>query len=282
VGRVKQGDRTDPEILAGLTIGLGHHTTADVQLQRSAGQDGVRAEIRKSLGTANGLGYSLQTDSLTDTHSSTVQYQTSFGRYEIAADPQHLRDATGSISGGLVYIGGALIPTRPLKDSFALARVGVPNVRVFASNQEIGRTNRRGDLLVTSLLAHYANELHIADKDIPMDYEVGDTNVTVVPPTRGGVLANFPVKLLQSFAGRVQMIIIGEPFPPSLGLVDVNAAGETMTLPLGREGEFYVENISPGTYPAQLNIGVVTCKFNLVIPSTEAAFTDLGVISCVP
>jgi len=104
----------------------------------------------------------------------------------------------------------------------------------------------------------------------------------VVPPTRGGVLARFPVKRLQSFTGRVQMIIIGEPFPPSLGLVEVNAAGETITLPLGREGEFYAENIAPGTYPAQLNIGVVSCKFNLVIPSTEAAFTDLGVISCVP
>ena len=103
---------------------------------------------------------------------------------------------------------------------------------MFASNQEIGRTNRRGDLLVTSLLAHYANELHIADKDVPMDYEVGDTNVTVVPPTRGGVLANFPVKRLQSFSGKVQMIIIGEVFPPSLGLVDVNAAAETMTLAL--------------------------------------------------
>jgi outer membrane usher protein len=282
VGRVKQGQRTDPEILLGLTVGLGHNTTSDVQAQRSGGEEGVRAEIRRPLGTTNGFGYALQSDTVTDTHFSSVQYQTSFGRYELSADPERVRTGTASIAGGVVYIGGALLPTRPIQDSFALARVGVPNVRIFASNQEIGRTNGRGDLLIPNLLAHYANELRIEDKDIPMEYEVSGTNVTVVPPTRGGVLAAFPVRRLQSYTGKVRLMIIGEPFAPALGIVDVNAPGGTINLPLGHEGEFYAENISPGRYPAELRIGVVSCKFDLVIPTTETALTDLGVLSCVP
>ena len=281
VGRVTQSGRSDPEFLLGITLSLGRDTTGDVQFQRSFGQDGVRAEIRRPLGTGNGFGYALQNDTTFNTRFASLQYQTSFGRYEISADPEKPREATATISGGLVYMGGVLIPTRPLLDSFALARVGVPGVRVFASNQEIGRTNSRGDLLVPNLLGHYVNDLRIDDKDIPMDYQVEGTSVTVVPPTRGGVIAAFPVKRLQSYTGKVRLMIIGEPFTPALGTL-VLKSGDGLTLPLGHEGEFYAENLTPGRYPAELRIGVVACNFDLVIPATGAPITDLGVLSCVP
>jgi outer membrane usher protein len=279
VGRVTQNGQSDQELLLGITVSLGFHTTADVQFQRSFGEDGVRAEIRRPLGTANGFGYALQTDTTFDTRFSSLQYQTSFGRYEIAADPEEPREATATIAGGLVYMGGALIPTRPLLDSFALARVGVPGVRVFASNQEIGKTNSRGDLLIPNLLGHYANDLRIEDRDVPLDYEVKGTNVTVVPPTRGGVIASFPVSRLQSYTGKMRMNIIGEPFTPSLGAIIVKAANAEF--PLGHEGEFYIENLSAGRYPAELYVGKISCKFDLMIPASNLPLTDLGVLSCV-
>ena len=50
-------------------------------------------------------------------------------------------------SGSIVGIGGRLFATRPVDQSFALVRVpGVPDVRAYLSNQEIGRTNGHGDL----------------------------------------------------------------------------------------------------------------------------------------
>ncbi len=282
VGRIEQDGQTNPEFLMGLTVGLGHMTTADVQAQRIAGKDGVRAEVRRPLGTANGFGYAVQTDTVSDTQFTSVQYQTSFGRYEVFADPNKPREATASVAGGLVVVGGAFLPSRPIQDSFALARVGVPGVRVFASNQQIGRTNSRGDLLIPNLLAHYANDLRIEDKDVPLDYEVSGTNVTVVPPTRGGIVAQFPVRPLRSYTGRVRLMIVGEPFTPALGLLELKVGDATETLPLGHEGEFYAENLTPARYPAQLRIGRVTCTFTLTIPASDQVVTDLGVISCVP
>ncbi len=281
-GTVDRNGKRDPEILAGFTLSIGHATTADVLLERTEGRDGIRTELRRPLTQANGLGYSLQSDTIVDRRFAAVQYQTSYGRYEIATDPRETDNTTYSIAGGLVAIGHHIMPSRPVQDSFALARVGVPGVRVFASNQEVGRTTASGDLLIPNLLPHYQNLLRINDKDIPIEYEVSGTELTVVPPSRGGVIAAFPVRRLRSYSGTMRFMIIGQPFVPSLGQVELRVGEKTLTLSLGRNGEFYVEDLTPGTYPARLLIGRVECSFRLVLPVTDAASTDLGVIPCVP
>lgn len=281
-GTVEQNNRRDPEVMLGVTISLGNNTTADVLVQRAHGQDGVRAEVRKPLTLANGYGYTLQNDSISDARLVSLQYQTSFGRYEIASDPRNSDLTTYAISGGLVTLGHRIIPSRAVQDSYALARVGVPGVRIFASNQEVGKTTASGDLLIPYLLPHYLNVLRIDDKEVPIDYEVAGTEVTVVPPSRGGVVAQFPVRKLHSYTGTMRFLIIGQPFVPSLGQVEVKRGDSTLTLSLGRGGEFYTEDLSPGKYPARLLIGKVHCDFRLDIPSSDASTTDLGVISCAP
>ena len=265
-----------------MTIALSHGTTADVLVQRSEGQDGVRAEIRKPLTLANGYGYTLQNDTISDARLVALQYQTSFGRYEIDADPRNSDLTSYSIAGGLVSIGRRIIASRAVQDSYALARVGVPGVRIFAGNQEVGRTTAGGDLLIPNLLPHYLNVLRIDDKDIPIDYEVAATEVTVVPPSRGGVIGRFRVRRLHSYTGTMRFMIIGQPFVPSLGQIEVRNGDQPLTLSLGRDGEFYVEDLTPGSYPARLLIGKVQCDFRLEIPKAEASTTDLGVISCAP
>jgi outer membrane usher protein len=281
-GTVEQNNKREPEYRLGVTIALSHSTTADVLVQRSEGQDGVRAEIRKPLTLANGYGYTLQNDTISDVRLVSLQYQSSFGRYEIDADPRNSDLTSYSIAGGLVSIGRRVIASRAVQDSYALARVGVPGVRIFAGNQEVGRTTGGGDLLIPNLLPHYLNVLRIDDKDIPIDYEVAETEVTVVPPSRGGVIGRFPIRRLHSYTGTVRFMIIGEPFVPSLGQIEVRNGDQPLTLSLGRNGEFYVEDLTPGSYPARLLIGKVHCDFRLTIPTAEASTTDLGVISCAP
>ncbi len=281
-GTVETNGKRQPELIAGFTMSLGNATTGDILAQRSNGRSGVRAEVRRPLSTANGYGYALSEDSLSDTRLVTLQYQTSFGRYELDADPSNANQTAYSIAGGLVSIGHRFLASRPVQDGYALARVGVPGVRIFASNQEVGRTTSSGDLLIPNLLPHYLNVLRIDDKDIPIDYEIAGTEVTVVPPSRGGVVAAFPIRRLRSYTGTIRFMIIGEPFVPSLGQVEVKRGDSPLTLSLGRAGEFYAEDLTPGSYPARLLIGQVHCDFRLVIPTSDSATTDLGVIPCVP
>ena len=283
VGTARRAGRTQPEILLGFTLALGGSTTVSGQLQRSAGEDSAHGEVRKPLTRANGYGYTLQSDTLTGQQLAILQYQTSFGRYELDVDPKRAGDAAYTASGGLVLFGGTARATRAVEDGFALARVGVPGVRVFASNQEVGRTDHNGDLLLSNLLPHYSNELRISDKDVPMEYEVAGTIVLVVPPTRGGVIATFPVHKLRSYTGKMNFLIVGQSYTPGLGEIVVErGSAPPLVLSLGRAGEFYVEDLDPGTYKARLRIGRVHCDFPLVLPPSDAGLTDLGVVSCAP
>ena len=106
--------------------------------------------------------------------------------------------------------------------------------------------------------------------------------VSVYPhDARGGVVAKFPLHRIRSYTGKVIFMIIGQPYTPSLGEVDVHTKGAApRTLSLGRNGEFYVDDLDPGTYRASLRIGKVGCDFNHVLPATDAAVNDLGVIEC--
>ncbi len=282
LGQTRRNGVTEPEVLLGLTLSVGRFTTANAQLQQSEGQEQTIFQVRRPLGLSNGYGYSVQSDSVTGSQLASLQYQTSFGRYELTANSKTARDAAYNIAGGVVFLGGSIRPTRPVEDGFALARVGVPGVQVFSSNQPIGRTDRFGDLLVSNLLPHYQNELSISDKDIPMEYEITGTQVVVVPPTRGGVIAAFPVHRLHSYNGRVSFMIVGQPYSPGLGEIVVERPNGNVTLSLGNNGEFYVEDLDPGTYKARLRIGKVRCDFPLVLPKTDAALMDLGVITCAP
>jgi outer membrane usher protein len=49
---------------------------------------------------------------------------------------------------------------------------------------------------------------------------------------------------------------------------------------IGRDGEFYVENISPGTYPATISYRGEECNFDLVVPASDQMFIDVGEVTC--
>ena len=107
--------------------------------------------------------------------------------------------------------------------------------------------------------------------------------VYVVPPTRGGVVAVFPVHKLRSYTGTMNLMIIGHPFAPGLGEIVVERkSGPPLVLSLGRAGEFYVEDLDPGTYKARLRVGKVHCDLPLVLPQSDAGLTELGDVSCAP
>ena len=100
-----------------------------------------------------GVGYGYQLRAEDGPHASVngvARYQGAHGRYELRQDTIGAESTTTvSAMGAIVGIGGGVFATRPVEQSFALVRVpGVEGVRAFASHQEIGKTGRRGDLLV--------------------------------------------------------------------------------------------------------------------------------------
>jgi outer membrane usher protein len=258
------------------TITLGY----DYQSQRGGSESLI---VQKPLPVGPGYGFRVQGQMGSSTRvASTVEYQNRYGFYE--ADYEHLSGhhaTTLTAAGGVTLLGGRVFATRPIQDAYALLRTGVPNVTGSLSNQEVGQTDARGDLLVPNLLSYYGNQLDIADKDIPLEYQVDATRKVVGPPYRGGALVNFPVHRMQAFTGTLVIDADGSVLVPARGHMTVTANGKPYDSPLGRNGEFYLENVPGGRHPALVEFKQGQCTFTMEVPETKDAYVRLGTVRCV-
>lgn len=267
---------------AGVTVQMGH-VTASTAVVRDA--DGARSvvEAQQPLPVGTGYGFHLRTENgPRDAISGAAQYQGRFGRYELrreALDGQY--HSRLSAAGALVGIGGRMFASRPVQSSFALVRVpGVKGVRGFASHQEVGRTDGRGNLLIPDLQPYYGNILNIADADIPLEYTIPEVGMTLAPPYRGGALALFPVQRVQSIIGTVVILSGEEERVPTYGELRLTVDGKDVASPVGTAGEFYFENLPSGRHAAVVMDQSGSCEFTLSVPSSDNPVVSLGKLEC--
>jgi outer membrane usher protein len=162
-----------------------------------------------------------------------------------------------------------------VRESFALIQVpGVPGVQGYASNQAIGRTNRSGNLLVPNMLPYYGNSLRVEDLDIPLNYTIQNNERIIAPPFRGGAVVQFPVQRIQSITGTISIIdASGKIVIPVYGTLTVTLDNNQLESPICDKGEFYLENISSGRYPAMVEYEKGICKFDLNVPAFEKKYS---------
>jgi outer membrane usher protein len=280
----RMGNVTDNQIFVGVSFFLKAGITASANYQRNGGVGTESVDLQKPLPVGTGYGFRVGGTDGEGTRTATglLQYQGPYGRYEASYARVGEQAATNvTVSGGFVAIGGTVVPTRAVGQSYALIRIpGVKGVAGFASNQEIGVTSGRGNLLVPDLLPYYGNRVSIADSDLPLDYDIDATEKLVAPPYRGGAIVTFPVKRVQSVSGTVVLGKGGEDVIPSFGELEAVAAGSPFESPLGEGGEFYLENVPPGRVEATIRFKDVVCSFVLEIPDSDQPFLKLPPARC--
>ena len=259
---------------------------------RWGGQNGrgeaSQATVQHSLPVGAGYGYRVTVaqgdNALND---AVAQYQGSKGRIE--AEYQHQGfgaddhgHASITATGGLVVMGRRAFLTRPVQDSFAMIRVpDVEGVHGLMSNQIVGTTDRQGDLLIPSLLSYYGNRIGIDDKDIPLDHDIGTTELTIAPPYRGGAIVTFPVRRVLAVAGTVVVEEGGKDMAPAYGQITVTIGGRDMSSPFDEAGNFYLENVPPGSYAAEVQYATGTCTFPLVVTASGTSLAQVGTVRCI-
>jgi outer membrane usher protein len=284
---VEQSDsRTTYDCFIGLSYYFGNNTTGYTFAQRQQGRTfdrnfgGIR--VQKSLPVGPGYGYQVEGTGGTDAHGlGQFQYQGQYGRYEAVYDSAVKRPVF-TVSGGVVAVGGSVHATRAVDDSFAVIRTpGVSGMRGYINNQEVGRTDSRGELVVPSqLLSYYGNRIGINDQDVPLNYRVDAVEKTVAPPFRGGTLVEFPVLRVQIITGTVRIEAVDGLRIPAYGQLTVTAQDIMRESPIGRHGEFYLENIPAGTHPATIEVEGSTCRFSLTVPDSPEPILKLGELHC--
>jgi outer membrane usher protein len=242
--------------------------------------------VQKPLPTGTGFGYLLQARANQSQYAADnlLQYQGPFGRYEAYYGRSVDQNSTLlSAAGGLVFLGGSMFATRPVQESFALIRVpGLGGIRGYTNNLEVGYSDSKGNLLVPNLLPYYGNKLSISDKDIPLNYNINGTiERTIATPYRGGAIVTFPVQRIQRAVGTIALESSGQIILPSYGQLLLTVNGNQFESPIGRHGEFYLENVPPGRHRAVVNHEDRLCEFEMDLPSSEEVEIKVGDLRCV-
>ena len=273
------------DAFGGLTVLLGQRTSVNMTREMTGPHVYSAVEAQRSVPIGTGFGFRLRGANIddlgtTNTGSGTLTYQAPFGRYEVIRNVDPAFGTSATLAGGVVVIGGRPYFTRAVSSSYALVDVpGVPNVRVYSNNQEVGRTGRSGALLVPDLLAYQGNRLSIADGDLPIDFAIETTARTVAPPFRGGGLAFFPAFRVRTVSGRVVVSRKGEWLPPAFGEMTIQAGIRRLVSPIGTDGEFYFENLPTGALTATVMFTDGACAVALTI-DTDKPFSELGTLRC--
>jgi len=181
----------------------------------------------------------------------------------------------------VALINSSIFFSMPINDSFALVKVGgLQGVKVSASNQVSGVTNKKGEFFVTGLTSYYDNPVSINAEDIPVNYEIKKVRKYISTPLRGGGIVKFPVTRLQAFVGRFFIVKKGVKKVAEYWGFSLEAKDMKVRNIVGRDGEFYLENIPSGTWPAKLFLKGRECRFKMTIPESDDMMVDMEEVSC--
>ena len=281
VSRVRADDRST-QVSATWTLPLGTSTSAALSIDRvrstaaGADHDERALSIQRNLPLGEGFGYRLRASDQ-GPRQAEIDYQNRYGTY--SAEVAQAQGQTGervSASGGVGVIGGNVFLSRTINDSFGLVRLpGYPDVRVYSENQEIGRTNAAGELVVPRLLPYQKNSVRIEQGDLPFDAEFDVLARDAVPYARSGVVVEFTVRPSR---GALIKIVQDDGAPVPAG-AQVRVEGQDGAFPVALNGDAYITGL------AARNRAIATwldhqCAFEFDYPETGDPQPRLGPFVC--
>ncbi len=272
------------EIFFGIHVYLGKHISASANYTKKEDDDIQRVTIQKSQPAGNGFGFRADMVNTNDRDyvNGAVSYQNSYGLYKIdmTGNARNL-DYRVSAAGGIGYIDKSVFLSRPITDGFAKVKVDtLEDVRVYYYGNEVGRTDKKGELIVTNVRSYHDNKIAIESQDIPIDYSINSLSRYISPSLRNGSVVEFEVNRIQAISGNLYIIKDGARNPAEYTRVFVQVKDVTVEGLVGRNGEFYLENIPPGRYSARTVYQGDECGFDIIIPESTEMFLLLGDIEC--
>ena len=277
-GRTNLRGERDWGAEAGIVIPLGRRTSVSAGTQHRHGRNSVTADFQKSLPAGEGIGYRVSAAAgETERLKGRLSVQTAIGTYHgEAAMLDGKWGARVVASGGVALVDGEVFAARRLSQSFGIVRVGdFEDVRVYADNQLVGRTNDQGMVVVPRLRPFDRNRIEIELADLPIDAAVPAHAKTVRPFDRSGVSVDFDVTMARVAILKILMADGSEP--PAGAIVRLNGGEEKFVVAPG--GEVYLTGLKRRNHAA-VAAGGESCTFDFSFPETEDPQPDFGTFTC--
>jgi outer membrane usher protein len=275
---------------AALSLSIGPRRNASLSAQSIDRAVTGAVDVQQSAPIGPGIGYRVQASGLgagSELLDGELRAQARWAQLDVRQTfDGGRRETWAQVNGALVAIGGRVLATRPVQSGFALVRVpDVKGVRAYVSQQEMGRTDSHGDLLLPNLLPFYGNQISIADSDVPVDRTLTRKQLLLATPYRGGAIAEFPATREWRAAGTVAIEGDAEALRGQRALdatLTVQTPAGAVETWLAADGAFYIEGLAPGRYEARVVSGAVACAMTLDVPASDAPVVRLGTLTCRP
>jgi outer membrane usher protein len=274
-------DEAESDVFLTWTMPVGDRRTASAALARTS--DAVNgngfeatASFQQSLPVGTGSGFSAFLSS-SDRANLGYAYQGRAGL--IGVDYARANGQNGvrvGGNGGLAITSAGVMPSRRLDQSFAVVKMAdYAGVEVFVENQPVGRTDKKGRILLDRLLPYQANRVSVDPNKLPMDARVSKASVSITPAYRSGAVVRFPV----SRANAVTLRLVqsgGSPVPAG---AEVRLDGNRY--PVGMRGSMYLGGVE-GHTRATATWRDGACTFEVTRPGSKDPLPDVGEVPCVP
>lgn len=262
-----------------MPFGRDHYASGG--FSNSSSSNTLDAEVSRSLPAGSGYGYHVGVSAMDYAYiDAGMTAQSRVGTYRV-----DVRDSenTGSLwqlgaGGSVAYMSGMTQFTRQVRDAFAVVNVGnIEGVRVYAENQEIGRTDKNGQLFVPGLRPYLRNNLSIEIADLPLSANVGNVASEAAPYFRSGVVVDFEVRVSNNVMLRA-VLPNGDPVPEG-AFARINYSEKMY--PVGRDGKLFLQGIDRSSL-IRLRWADTSCELDVPFPSSSAVIAKMGDIVCEP
>lgn len=306
-----------------MNIGGESNKSISLSLSRSLGErmngsfngewnkdSGIRKSlnISKGMPPSSGFGYGINLNQSQDSknYQLNVSAQNNVGTYRAdVAESNGQRGCRLNTSGSLAWFKKHVAFGKSIYNSFALVQVpGYKDVKVYKSNNLVGKTNKNGDAFVPSLLPYQVNKIKIDEKDLPLTAKVSKVELETVPYDRSGVIVKFPVQ--PAFGVMIKLLTESGEIVPSGANVflintltndedydkitegqDINKKDDTISdnvYPVADDGLVYITDLVYGTNQLQARWDDEICNFTITYndkDAKEATIPNLGSVTCI-
>ncbi len=269
-------------VQAQLVIPFDLHGTLALGMERSQqGETLQRVNYSRATPVGGGVGYNLgyAAGSERDAYRQadvtwrlqSVQLQA--GLYGSSGEMTRWADASGS----LVWMDAGLFAANRIDDAFVVVSTGgYADVPVRYENQEVGRTDADGHLLVPYSSGYYRGKYEIDPMDLPPDILAPEVEQRVAVRRGSGYLLEFPLRRV--LAASVQLVDADRQ-ALKLGSRVTHAESGSQAV-VGWDGLVYLENLTPHNRLQVELEGGGHCQVAFDLPEAQGSIPLIGPLVC--
>lgn len=261
-----------------MPFGTNGSINAGVQ-RDSNGDYSPRVGVNRTVPTEGGLGWNAAYGAGKNPyHQGSLNWR---GPYAMLAGGTYGNEGNttqwGELSGSLIYMNSGLFASNRINDAFIVVDTeGYPDVPVKYENQLVGKTNKRGHLLVPWVVSNYPAKVEIDTLQLPANVATPQVESRVSVKEGSGTVVTFPVHAVRSANIKLRNTD-GNPLTIGTWITD-DVSGDTTIS--GYDGLVYFTNLGTANRLRFKQEDGRLCRVEFSLPESQTMMAAIGPLTC--